>query len=172
MVQSDQVTTSIPNHLSNNIPTGQQDDSDYQDNREEDLYQVYGTMDVRIPTDNSDDNEDNEPDNNAHKRKRKTCAPADTVRKEMTKQREANVIKKQQEKERAKAQVEASKDKPDNANRPRPHKSKGKASHPDENKSSEKGRRMARTRNDNRLPNDTQSDGDTQDEDILLEMKT
>ena len=26
---------------------------------------------------------------------------------------------------------------------------------------------MARTQNDNRLPNDTQSDGDTQDEDIL-----
>ena len=38
---------------------------DYQDNREEELYQVDGTMEVKIPTDNSDDNEDNEPDNNA-----------------------------------------------------------------------------------------------------------
>ena len=36
----------------------------------------------------------------------------------MTKQRQADVLKKQQEKERAKAQAEASKDKPDNANRP------------------------------------------------------
>ena len=27
---------------------------------------------------------------------------------------------------------------------------------------------MARTHNDNRLPDDTQSDGDTQDEDILI----
>ena len=71
----------------------------------------------------------------------------------MTKERQANVLKKQQEKERAKAQAKASKDKPDNANRP--HQSKGKASHPDKIKSSKKGRRMARTHNDNRLPNDT-----------------
>ena len=70
------------------------------------------------------------------KRQTKTYAPADTVRKEMTKQRQADVLKKQQEKERAKAQAKASKDKPNNANRSRPHKSKGKASHPDQIKSS------------------------------------
>ena len=86
----------------------------------------------------------------------------------MTKQRQANVLKKQQEKERAKAQAEVSKDKPDNAKRPRLHESKDKASHPDQIKSSKKGRRMARTHNDNRLPNDTQSDRNTQDEDILI----
>ena len=85
MVQSDQLTTNIPNHLSNSIATGQQDDSDYQDDREEELYQVDGTMDVQTPTDNSDDKKDNKPENNARKRQRKTYAPADTVRKEMTK---------------------------------------------------------------------------------------
>ena len=53
MVQSDQLITNIPNHLSNSIVTGQQDDFDYQDNREEELYQVDGTMDIQTPTDNS-----------------------------------------------------------------------------------------------------------------------
>ena len=86
----------------------------------------------------------------------------------MTKQRQAKVLKKEQENERAKAQAEAAKDKSDNANKPRPHKSKGKASHPDQIKSSEKGRRTARIHNDNRLPYDTQSDKDTQDKDILI----
>ena len=132
MVQSDQLTTNIPTHLSNSIATGQQDDSDYQDNREEELYQVDGNTDIHTPTDNSDDNEDNEPDNNALKRQRKTYTPADTVRKEMTKQRQAEVLKKQQEKDKAKAQVATNKDKTDNTNRPRAHKSKGKASHPDQ----------------------------------------
>ena len=93
-MQSNQLTTNIPNHLSNSIATGQQDDSDYQDDKEEELYQVDGTMDVQTPADNSDDNEDNEPDNNAHKRQRKTYALTDTVRKEMTKQRQADLLKK------------------------------------------------------------------------------
>ena len=100
MVQSDQLTTNIPDHLSNSVAIGQQDDCDYQDDREEELYQVDGTMDVHTPTDNSDDNEDNEPDNNAHKKQRKTYAPADAVRKEMTKQRQADVLKRQQKKKR------------------------------------------------------------------------
>ena len=86
----------------------------------------------------------------------------------MTKQRQADVFKKQQEKERGKSQAKTSKDKPHNVNRPRPHESKGKASHPDQIKSSKKGRRMARTHNDNRLPDDTQSNGDTQDKYILM----
>ena len=158
----------MPTNLSNSIAAGQQDDSGYQDDREEEIYQVDGTTDIQTPTDNSDDNKDNEPNNNAHKRQRKIYAPADTVRKEMTKQRQATVVKKQQEKERAKAQAEASKDKHDSANRSRLHKSKGKASHPDQIKRSKKGRRMARTHGDNRSPNDTQSDGDNQDEDILI----
>ena len=52
MVQSDQLNTNIPKHLSNPIATGQQDDSDYQDDREEELYQVDGTTDIQMPTDN------------------------------------------------------------------------------------------------------------------------
>ena len=59
--------------------------TDYQDDREEELYQVDGTMDVQTPTDHSDDNKDNEPDTDACKRQRNTYAPAETVRKEMTK---------------------------------------------------------------------------------------
>ena len=87
----------------------------------------------------------------------------------MTKQRQAKEFKKQQEKERAKAQAKANKDKTDNANKPRSHKPKGKASHPDQIKRSRKGRRAAKIYNDNRLPNDPQSDRNTQDEDILIE---
>ena len=60
-MQSDQLTTNIPTHWSKRIDTGQQDDFDYQDNRDEELYQVDGTLDVQTPTNNSDDNEDDEP---------------------------------------------------------------------------------------------------------------
>ena len=94
MVQSDQLTTNIPNYLSNTIATAQQDDYDYQDNKEEELYRVDGTTDIQIPTDNSDDNEDNEPDNNACKTQRKIYAPADAVRKEMKKQGTSRCTKK------------------------------------------------------------------------------
>ena len=100
-MQSDQLATDIPNHLPNSIATVQQDDYDYWDDREEDLYQVDGTMDVQTPG-NSDDNEDNEPDNTAGKRQKKTYATANTIRKEMTKQRWADVLKKQQEKKKLK----------------------------------------------------------------------
>ena len=126
MVQSDQLTTVIPNHLPNCIVTGQQDDYDYQDDREEDLNQVDSTMDVQTPNDNSDDNEDNEPDNTAGKRQRKTYATANTIRKEITKQRCADVLKKQQEKEKVKIQAERHKDKTDNTNRPKPQDQKVK----------------------------------------------
>ena len=47
MVQCDQLITNIPNDLPNSIATGQQDDYNFQDNREEELYQVDGTMDVQ-----------------------------------------------------------------------------------------------------------------------------
>ena len=90
MVQSNQLTTKFPTHLSNmSIGTGQPDDSDYQDDREEELYQVDGTMDVHSPTDDSDDNENGEQGNIIHKRPRKKYAPADTVRKKLTKQSQA-----------------------------------------------------------------------------------
>ena len=91
-----------------------------------------------------DDNETDEPDNNTCKRQRKRNALANTVRKEMTKKRQADLLKKQQEKGKAKAQAAANKDKPDNTKRPRSHRSKGKASHPDQIKSSNKGRKTAR----------------------------
>ena len=138
-VQSDQLTTNIPNYLPNGIATGQQNDYDYQDNREVHLYQVDDTTDIQTPTDNSEDDEDTEPDNNAYKRQRKICAPADIVGKDMAKQRQAQVLKKQQEKEKAKAQAKANRDKTDNTNKPRAHKPKGKASHLDQIKSSKKG---------------------------------
>ena len=86
----------------------------------------------------------------------------------MTKQRCAGVVKKQQEKEKAKTQAEKHKDKTDNANRSKPRKPKGKTSQPDQIKRSQKGRRMARTHNDNSALNDPQSDEDTQEEDILI----
>ena len=87
MVQSNQLTTRIPNYSPNNIGTGQQNDNDHPDYREDYLYQVDSTMDIHTPTDHSTDDEDREPDNNAHRRQRKVYAPADTGRKELTKQR-------------------------------------------------------------------------------------
>ena len=105
MVQSDQLTTRIPNNSPNSTWIGQQGDNDYLDDREEYLYQVDGTTDMHTPTDHSTDDEDTEPDNNTHKRQRKIYAPADTNRKELTKQIQAQILKNQQEKERAKAQA-------------------------------------------------------------------
>ena len=67
-VQSDQLTTDIPNYSPNRIAKCQQDDLDYQDGSDEEIYQVDGTMDIHTPTDNSDDDEDNELDNKMHKR--------------------------------------------------------------------------------------------------------
>ena len=117
MVQSDQLTTNIPNNSPNSTEIGQQDDYDCQDNREEYLYQVDGTMDIHTPTDYSTDDEDSEPDNNACKRERKTYAPADTIKKDLTKQRQAQLLKNQQEKERAKAQALENRDKVDETNK-------------------------------------------------------
>ena len=77
--------------MPNSTEIGQQDDNDYPDNREEYLYQVDGTRDIHTLTDHSTDDEDTEPDNNTCKRWRKTCAPADTNRKELTKERQAQI---------------------------------------------------------------------------------
>ena len=107
--------------------------------------------------DHSADDEDTEPDNNAQKRWRKVYGPVDTSRKELTKQRQAQILKNQQEKERLKAQTlenrdnanrqsrtrtirpmaqpEDNGDNIDNTNSPRPQRSKGKASHLDQIKS-------------------------------------
>ena len=104
MVQSYQLTTRIPNNLPNSTEIGQQDDNDYPDDREEYLYQVDGTMDMC---------EDTEPDNNTHKRQRKIYTPVDTIRKDLTKQGQAQILKNQQEKERAKAKALENREKTD-----------------------------------------------------------
>ena len=190
MVQSDQLTTRIPNNSPNNTETGQQDDNDYLDDRAEYLYQLCGTMDIHMPTDHSTDDEDAEPDNNTHKRQRKVYAPADTNRKGMTKQRQAQVLKNQQENERLKAQALEDRNKIDKASRtkskrpttqpednneniddtnsPGPQKSKGKASHPDQIKCSKKNKRTPRVTENARVPNDPPLDPDTPDEDNLI----
>ena len=150
-MQSDQLTARIPNYSSNNVRIGQQNDNDYPDDREDYLYQVDGITDIHTPTDHSADDEDTEPDNNTQKRQRKVHAPADASRKELTKQRQAQMLKNQQEKERLKTQTlentnnadresrtrtkgpmtqsEDNGDNIDNTNSPRPQRSKGKASH-------------------------------------------
>ena len=157
MVQYDQLTTKIPNYLPNNIGIGQENDNDYQDDREDYLYQVDGTTHIHTPTEPSTDDEDTEQDNNTCKRQRKIYAPADISRKELTKQRQANMLKKQQEKERLKVQTLENTDNVDtesrvrtrrpttlpddngdniyDINNPRSQRSKGKASHPDQIKS-------------------------------------
>ena len=187
MVQSKQLTKIIPNNSPHNTEIGQQDDNDYPDDREEYLYQVDGTTDVHTPMDHSADDEDTEPDNSTCKRQRKVYVPGDTNRKELTKQRQAQILKNQQEKERLKAQAledrekidKASKTKSkrptaqpedsseniDDTNSPRPQKSKGKASHPDQIKSLKKNRRAS---GNARVPSDPPSDPDTPDKDILI----
>ena len=189
-VQSNQLTTNIPNNSPNSTEIGQQDDHDYPDDREEYLYQVDGTMDIHSPTDHSAVDEDTELDNNTCKRQRKTYTPADTIRKDLTKQRQAQLLKNQQEKERVKAQVLVNRDKTDKTNRnkpkrstaqhednsniiddtnnPRTQKYKGKASHPDQVKNSKKGKRTPRAGGNARVLIDPPLDLDTQDKDILI----
>ena len=116
-VQSNLLTTDIPNYSPNRIAKGRNDDLDYQDNSDEQLHQVDGTMDTHTLSDNSDDNKDNEPDNNTCKTPRKIYAPADATKKDMTKKRQADVLKKQQDRENAKAQATVNKDKNDNEDR-------------------------------------------------------
>ena len=148
-------------------------------------------MDIHTPTDHSVDDEDTEPDNNAHKRQRKVYAPVDSSRKELTKQRQAQVLKNQQEKERLKAQTLENRDNTDresrtrtkrpmaqpedngddidDTNSPRPQRSKEKASHPDQIKSSKKNRKMPRASGNVTVPNDPPPDPDTLDEDPLID---
>ena len=106
----------------------------------------------------------------------------------MTKQRQAQLLKKQQEKERVKAQALENRDKADKTNKKNKptaqpednrdiiedtnnlitQKSKGKASHPDQVKNSRKGKRTPRACNNARVLNDPPLDPDTQDKDILI----
>ena len=104
-VQSDQLTTKIPNYSPNNIGIGQENENDYQDDREHNLYQVDGTTDIYTPTDPSTEDEDTKQDNITCKRQRKIYAPADISRKDLAKQRQAQMLKKQQEKERLKVDI-------------------------------------------------------------------
>ena len=66
LVQYDQLTTDFPNNSPDSVEIDQQNDYDYQDDREEDFYQVDGTTDIHTPADHSADDEDTELDNNAH----------------------------------------------------------------------------------------------------------
>ena len=114
----------------------------------------------------------------------------DASRKELTKQRQAQVLKNQQEKERLKAQTlenrdnadresrtrtkrpmtqpEDSGDNIDDTNSPRPQRSKGKASHSDQIKSSKKNRKIPRVSGNATVPNGPSPDPDTPDEDPLI----
>ena len=121
-----------------------------------------------------------------HVKERKTFAPADTTRKDLTKQRQAQVLKNQQAKaqvlenrdntdkknrnkpKRPIAQPEENSNNIDNTNNPRTQKSKGKASHPDQVKNSKKGKRTPRAGGNARELNDPPLDLDTQDKDILI----
>ena len=147
-------------------------------------------MDIHTPTDLSSDDEDTEPGNNTCKRYRKIYAPADVSRKELTKQRQAQMLKNQKEKERLKVQtlentdnvdtesrVRTSRpptqpndngDNIDDTNSPRSQRSKGKASHPDQIKSSKKNRKMPRAKGNATVPNDPPPDPDLPDEDPLI----
>ena len=147
-------------------------------------------MDTHTPSDHSTDDEDKEPDNKACKRQRKVYAPVEANRKELTKQKQAQLLKNQQEKERLQAQILENRDNTDRTSRtkskrsmtqpeddgdniddtnsPRPQRSKGKASHPDQTKSSKKNRKMPRAIGNATVPNDPPPDPDTPDEDPLI----
>ena len=66
------------------------------------------------------------------------------------------------------AQPEDNGDNIDDTNSPRPQRSKGKASHPDQIKSSKKNRKMPRARGNATVPNDPPLDPNTPDEDPLI----
>ena len=100
-MQSAQLTTDIPNNLPHSIEIGESEEADYQDDREYNLYQLHGTADRHTSTDQFADVEDIDSDNNIWKRQRKTYTPADTKRKEMTRARQVQVLKNQQERNRA-----------------------------------------------------------------------
>ena len=114
----------------------------------------------------------------------------DASRKELTKQRQAQLLKNQQEKERLKIQTLENTDNADresrtitkrpttqpedngdninDTNSPRPQRSKGKASHPNQIKSLKKNRKMPRAKGNATVPNDPPLDPDTLDDNPLI----
>ena len=147
-------------------------------------------MDIHTPTDHSADDEDTEQDNNTCKRQKNVYVPVDTNRKGLTKQRQAQVLKNQQENERLKAQALEDRDNIDkesrtqtkrpiaqpedngdninDTNSPRPQRSKGKASHPDQIRSLKKNRKTPRASGNATVPNDPPPDPNTPDKDPLI----
>ena len=108
----------------------------------------------------------------------------------MTKQRQAQMLKKQQEKERLKVQTlentdnvdtesrvrtrrpttppDDNSDNIDDTNSHRPQRSKGKASHPHQIKSLKKNKKMHRAKGNATVPNDPPPDPDPPEEDPLI----
>ena len=90
MVQSDQLNIKIPDYSPSNIGIGQENENDYQDNREDYLYQVDSTMDLHTLTDPSTDDGDAAKDRekymctSRHKQKRVDKAETSTNIKETT----------------------------------------------------------------------------------------
>ena len=172
-VQADPKTTEDVNAFLNmSLGLGESENNDIDYDREEELLQVDGTADSQLDIDNSHDIENNDNDNNAHKKPRKQYAEADVIRKQMTKDRKVQLLKKQQEKNLALAQAAQAADekaKQNKPNRPKPPtKSKGKVMHPDQIKSSQKGKKSTtKNANDqNDPPSDIQLDSDS---DIMIE---
>ena len=113
----------------------------------------------------------------------------DASRKKLTKQRQAQMLKNQQEKERLETQAlentnnadresstrtkrpmtqpEDNGDNIDHTNSPRPQRSKGTASHPDQIKSLKNNRKMPRAKGNATVPNYSPLDPDTLNEDPL-----
>ena len=116
--------------------------------------------------------------------------PADATRKELTKQRQAQMLTNQQEKWRLKVQTlentdnvdresrvrtrrptmqpDDNGDNIDDTNSPRPQRSKGKVSHPDQIKSSKKNRNMPRAKGNATVPNNLPPDPYLPGEDPLI----
>ena len=97
----------------------------------------------------------------------------DTNRKELTKQRQAQILKNQQEKERAKAQELIDRDKIDKVNRNKPKRPTAQSEDNSENIDDTNSprpevKRKPRAGGNARVPNDPPLDPDTQDNDILI----
>ena len=67
------------------LGTGQINDTEDYDHREEELTQVDGPTDIHTPPNESNNNENGEQGNNTNKRPRQQYTPPDLTRKEMTK---------------------------------------------------------------------------------------
>ena len=84
------------------LGAGKISDMNNDDDREEELNQVDSPADIHTPPDESDNNENGEQGNNPNKRPRRQYVPPDLTTKELTKQRQAEVLKQREQKEKAK----------------------------------------------------------------------